>query len=330
MHRRAKYILLIIIAITYLFSGCSKNENVKTLRLAHNLTAGHPVAKAIQFLSQRTNELSNGNLSIKIYEGGQLGSEQQNIEMLQIGSLAMTKISAAALEGFASEYKVLGLPYIFKSKQHYFNVCDGKIGQAILESTKSQWLKGMGFYDAGSRSFYAKKHLINTPDDLKGMKIRVMQSQTAMKMVDLLGGAPTPLAWGELYTALQSNVVDGAENNPPTFLESRHYEVCKFLSLDEHASIPDVLVMSLKVWDKLNPEEQATLQQAVEESVIKERQLWKTAEENALLELKKAGVEISYPDKTLFYEKAKIMYLDYKDDPILWPFIEQITALENE
>jgi tripartite ATP-independent transporter DctP family solute receptor len=242
----------------------------------------------------------------------------------------MTKVSAAVMERFAEDYKVLSLPYIFESKEHYFAVCDGDIGKQILQSSEKKWLKGMCFYDAGSRSFYTKSKLIEKPEDLSGMKIRVMQSQTAMEMVSALGGSPTPLSWGELYTALQSNVVDGAENNPPTFVDSRHYEVCKYYSLDEHASIPDVLILGLPVWNSLSENEQAILQQAIDESVVLERKLWNEAEESAFETLKAAGVKIHHPDKSAFFEKAQLVYKPYLKDPILNPYIQQIGNLKNQ
>lgn len=314
--------------LPFLLSQCVDNQHHKELKLAHGLPVGHPVSKAMDFLGQRCAEISNGELTIKIYPSGQLGSEQQNVELLQLGSLAMTKVSAAVLEGFSQDYKPLGLPYIFRDKKHYFNVCDSEIGKDILLSTKNKWLRGMCFFDAGSRSFYSTQKQIKTPDDLNGMKIRVMKSKTAMNMVEALGGSPTPLSWGELYTALQSGVVDGAENNPPTFYNSHHFEVCKYYTLDEHASIPDVLIMSQVIWDKLTPKEKEYLQQAVKETVVKQRALWAAAEEEALTELKKAGVTIYQPDKTLYSEKVSAMYESYKSSPVVYEYIQRIKNLK--
>ena len=311
-----------------LLSQCSTKEQVKTLKLAHGLPVKHPVSKAMVFLADRCAELSHDKLKIKIYPGGQLGSEQQNVELLQIGSLAMTKVSAAVLEGFAPDYKAIGLPYLFRDKEHYFKVCDSDIGQDLLLCTEQKWIRGLCFYDAGSRSFYTKEKPINTPDDLKGLKLRVMKSKTAMQMVAALGGSPTPLSWGELYTALQSGVVDGAENNPPTFYNSHHYEVCKYFSLDEHASLPDVLIMSKVVWDKLNKKEQAILTQAVKESVTVQRKLWAKAEAEALEALKKAGVTITHPDKKPFVDKVNQMYDEFKSQPLVYSYIKRILELK--
>src|SRR5690606_929330 len=173
---------------------------------------------------------------------------------------------------------------------------------------------GLCYYDAGSRSFYTKSHPIETPDDLKGLKIRVMESATSMAMVKNLGGAPTPITWGELYTALQQGVVDGAENNPPSFYLSRHYEICKYYSIDEHTVLPDVLVVGTHLWDKLNPQEQKWLQEAAKRSVEHQRELWAISEQEALDAVKAAGVKVNYPDKAAFVESVQSIYDQYKND----------------
>ena len=171
---------------------------------------------------------SDGALKLEIYPNQQLGSERQCLELLQIGSLDMTKVSAAVMENFSPNMKVLGLPFLFKNKEHTFNVLDGEVGKELLDGGKKYWLKGLGYYDAGSRSFYTKEAPVEKPENLKGLKIRVMESVTAMNMVNNLGGSPTPISYGELYTALQQGVVDGAENNPPSFVSSNHYEINKY------------------------------------------------------------------------------------------------------
>ncbi len=325
-HSTLKILFLVFISVALM--QCSTKETGKTLKLAHGLPVNHPVSKAMVFLSERCAELSHNQLRIKIYPGGQLGSEQQNVELLQIGSLAMTKVSAAVLEGFAPDYKAIGLPYLFRDKQHSFDVYDGDIGRDLLLCTEKKWIRGLCFYDAGSRSFYTKEKAITRPSDLSGLKVRVMKSKTAMEMVTALGGSPTPLSWGELYTALQSGVVDGAENNPPTFYSSHHYEVCKYFSLDEHASIPDVLIISKVVWDKLSKKEQDILTQAVKESVKVQRKLWADAENEALAALKKEGVQINYPDKQPFSDQVAKMYDGFKNQPIVYDYIKRIQATE--
>jgi tripartite ATP-independent transporter DctP family solute receptor len=280
------------------------------------------------FMAERLKELSGGRMSIQIYPSGQLGSEQQCVELVQIGSLAMTKVSAAVMESFSTDYKVLGLPYLFRSKEHAFKVLDGKIGRDILLSTEKVWIRGLCFYDAGSRSFYTVSRPIHTPDDLKGLKIRVMKSKTALEMVRAMGGSPTPLSWGELYTALQSGVVDGAENNPPSFYTSHHYEVCKYYTLDEHTSVPDVLIINDKIWKKLSPQEQQWLQQAANESVQVERRLWAESVKKSLEAVQKAGVEIYHPDKSLFRAKVAPVYKEYRKDRIINDYIDRIQEIK--
>lgn len=317
--------MLLFLAGTF---SCVGPTDKKELKLAHGLPTDHPVHEAMMFMAKRCNELSEGKLTIEVYPSGQLGSEQQCVELVQIGSLAITKVSAAVMESFAEEYKVFGLPYIFRSKEHLFKVMDGEIGKDLLLSTKDKWIRGLTYYDAGARSFYTISKPITHPDDLQGMKIRVMRSVTAMEMVKALGGSATPISWGELYTALQSGVVDGAENNPPSLYTSRHYEVCKFYSLDEHTTIPDVLVISQFVWEKLTDQEKEWIQQAADESAILERKLWAESEEESLEEVQKAGVKINYPDKEPFIEKVQPLLESYRDNKAIYSYIQRIKAVE--
>ena len=330
MHKpkRISKVVLMLLSLGIFVSSCGELEKHNTLKLAHGLPTDHPVHEAMVFMADRCKEVSGGELQIQIYAGGQLGSEQQCVELLQIGSLAITKVSAAVMESFTDDYKVLGLPYIFRDQEHGFKVLDGEIGKELLLSTENKRLRGLCFYDAGSRSFYTINKLIEHPDDLKGMKIRVMKSKTAMDMVQSLGGSPTPISWGELYTALQSGVVDGAENNPPSFYTSHHYEVCKFYSLDEHTSVPDVLIISQHIWNDLTEEEKGWLQQAADDSVPVERKLWAESVKESLEEVEKAGVTIYRPDKAPYLEKVKDVYESYRDQEVIYSYIKRIQAVE--
>lgn len=324
MEKRITYFLLTLFSFCLL--GCNQISKNKTIKLAHGLDVNHSVHKAMVKMGEDLAQLSNGQLKLEIYPSQQLGTERENLELLQIGSLDMTKISVGTLENFAPKMKVLGLPFLFRDREHSFQVLDGPIGKQLLGEGEKFWLKGLGYYDAGSRSFYTKERPINNPDDLKGLKIRVMESVTAMNMVKALGGSPTPISWGELYTSLQQGVVDGAENNPPSFYLSRHYEVCKFYSLDEHTVLPDVLVIGTHLWDKLSDQERAWLQKAVDNSVVYQRKLWAEAEEEALTEVQKAGVEVIRPNKELFADKLDEIYEGYKSDKELYALIKEIQA----
>ncbi len=317
-------IVILLIGVSFLFYGCKLEKKKKVIRVAHILDPTHSVHKAMVYMGERLREKSGGKLELQIYPSGQLGSERGCLELLQIGSLPMTKVSAAVMEGFIEDYKVLGLPYIFRDKEHSYQVLDGEIGKQLLLSGEDIWLRGLCFYDAGSRSFYTKDKPVNTPDDLKGLKIRVMKSITATNMVKALGGSPTPISWGELYTALQSGVVDGAENNPPSFYLSHHYEVCKYYSIDEHTTIPDVLLVSTIVWNKLSDEEQGWFQEAANESAVMQRKLWEESEKEALERVKEAGVTIVYPNKNEFSEKVTTLYEDMKSNEKLYTIIERI------
>ena len=293
-------------------AGCGKKQGGSSvLKLAHGLDTSHPVHKAMVFMAEKVKEKSAGKYRVDIYPSEQLGSERECIEQLQFGGLAMTKTSSSPLESFVPAVKVLGLPYIFRDSEHYWKVLLGPIGKELLAAGESVVLKGLCFYDAGARSFYTVKKPINLPEDLKGMKIRVQKSLIARKMVQAMGGSPTPIDWGELYTSLQQGVVDGAENNPPSFETSRHYEICKYYSLDEHTRPPDMLLISNIVWKKLSPEFQQILQAAADESVPYHRQLWTQKEKESLEKVEKAGVKIIRPDKEAFRTAAKPMLAQF-------------------
>jgi len=321
LHLAFLSLLLIIL------SNCGGDQSQKVLKLAHVLDTSHPVHKGMVFMANRVAEISAGRMRVDLYPSGQLGQERDLIELLQIGSLAMTKVSTAPLEAFVPEMKIFGIPYVFRDHDHCWKVFNGPIGKKLLLAGEKYFLRGMCYYDAGSRSFYTKEKPINKPSDLNGMKIRVMKSNVSVRMVESLGGSPTPIPWGELYTSLQQGVVDGAENNPPSFYLSRHYEVCKYYSLDEHTSVPDILLMSTVVWNSLSNQEQDWLQQAVDESVEYQKKVWKESSENALKMVQEAGVKVIYPDKTPFREAVKKMHNAYKGTS-LYELIQEIKAVQ--
>ncbi len=286
------------------------------LKLGHGLDVSHPVHKAMEFMNERLVELSGGTVEINIYPSSVLGSEVQCIEQLQNGSLAMTKTSTASVENFLPEMSVFGLPYLFRGEEHYWAVLTSDIGKELLEAMQVKDLRGLCYYDSGSRNFYTKDKPILTPDDLKGLKIRVMNSRTAMDMVKALGAAPTPIAWGELYTALAQGTVDGAENNPPSFTTNKHYEMCKHFSKDGHTMVPDVLIIGTKTWQGLDPQVQKWVQQAADESSVFQRKLWKEKTIESLEQAKEEGVTIYEVDQNLFAEKVKPMYEAIKNDKV--------------
>lgn len=296
------------------------------LRLGHTLDTQHSVHKAMEYLGERLAHYSNGTMKVVIYPSSQLDTEREMVELLQIGSLAMTKVSASPLEGFAPEMKVFSIPYIFRDNEHFWRVLNSELGSKLLSGVEDFRLKGLGYYDAGSRSFYTNDKPINHPDDLKGLKIRVLNSPTAVATVRALGGAATPVSWGELYTALQQGVVDGAENNPPSYYLSRHYEIARYYSLDEHTSVPDVMLASLPVWNSLTAQQQEWLTQAMADSVTYQRALWQTSTEESLAKVKAEGVTVITPDKSAFVEAVKPFHKSFENSPI-GDLITQIKAM---
>lgn len=327
LHVKSLGAILFAFSFLFFFTGCDKDFSTRTLKLAHGLDTNHPVHKGIEYLAKKTFEKSNGQLQIEIYPSQQLGTERQALELLQIGSIAMTKVSGAVLENFAPPTKVLSLPYVFRDRDHIYKFSDSKLGKDLLLESESSWLRGLTYFDAGQRSFYSKERPIEKPEDLEGMKIRVMESATAMSLVRSLGGAPTPISWGELYTALQQGIVDGAENNPPSFYTSRHYEICKYYSLNEHTAVPDILLIGTVAWNNLNTQEQQWLQSAADEAALFQRELWQASERIALEEVQKAGVTVIRPDKTLFSEKTKVILEQYRDDSTIYQLIQKIQEI---
>jgi len=300
-----------LIPFALLLASCGQRDGVTTLKLGHALDTGHVVHKGMVHMAERLAFYSDGKMKMEIYPSGQLGSERELVELLQIGSLAMTKVSSSPLESFVPEMKVFSLPYVFRDQAHFKKVLASEIGKSLLLAPEKVRLRGMGYYDAGSRSFYTTDRAIKSPADLKGLKIRVQKSETSVQMIAAMGGAATPISWGELYTALQQGVVDGAENNPPSLYLSRQYEVSKYYSLDEHTYVPDVLLMSLHIWNGLTPEQQGWLQQAVDDSTAYQGELWQAASDEALAAIAASGVEIIRPDKEPFIAAVADMKARY-------------------
>lgn len=311
-----------------IFAGCKQKEARPqvVLKLGHVLDIAHPVHKAMVYMAERVREKSGGRMIVEIYPSEQLGTEKESIEALQLGYMAMTKISSAPMEGFVPEMKIFGIPYLFRDSEHFWKVMKGPIGKKLLLEGQSKGLRGLCYYDAGARSFYSKKE-INSPADLKGLKFRVQNSIMSIKMVQAMGGSPTPIPFGELYTALDQGVVDGAENNPPSFYTSRHYEVCKYYTLDEHTMLPDILIISTSIWNGLSPEFQQILQEAVDESVEYQRKVWTEAELNDLKSVEQAGVKIIYPNKVPFQTAVKSVWDEFEGTEI-GDLIKQIQEVQ--
>lgn len=303
-----------ILAYGLYVSATSPVEQAKVIRLGHILNQQHPVHKAMAFMAEDLWKRSGGELRLEIYPDEQLGPERELVEMLQIGSLGMTKVSTGVLEGFSPKISILSLPYLFRDRDHFWQVMDGPIGEELLDVSLPYNLKGVTYYDAGARSFYVNKRsgkAVRTPEDLYGLSIRVMKSKTAVRMVEVLGANPVPIPFGELYSALDTGTVDGAENNPPSLHTSKQYEVSSVYSLDEHTLVPDIIIMSRDAWERLTPQEQKWVKESAHASSIYQRELWEQAEAEAFAEMEKAGLKINKDvDKEAFRKKAAVMYED--------------------
>lgn len=254
---------------------------------------GYPTTEAIAYMGELLNERSGGKYSIKIFHSMQLGGEKEALEQVQLGALEMTRVSVGVVGPIVDDFNAFNLPYVFRSIEHMHNVVDGEIGQELLARLEVGGLIGLGYMDAGARSFYNKIKPIREPADLQGLKIRVMQNPIFVEMMSGMGGAGIPIAFNELYTAMQTGVVDGAENNPPSYSTQKHFEVAGYYSLTEHLIVPEIFVFSKKVWDTLPPEDQQMIREAAKEATRKERELWAAMEEKAMAELQGLGVQIN-------------------------------------
>lgn len=319
-----KTLLCTLVGAAFGFGSVASAYAATTLKLSHNHPRDHAVHKAMAFMAKEVSDLTSGEVKIRIYPDAQLGTQRESMELMQNGALDMVKSNAAELEAFSPDYSAFNLPYLFRDKEHYYHVTDGAIGREILNSSRNSGFIGVTYYDAGARSFYTSKP-INTPADLKGLKVRVQPSPTAIAMVKSLGGSPTPLAYGELYTALQQGVVDAAENNIPSFSLSRHSEVSKFFSLDEHTMVPDVLVISTKTYDKLTKEQQDALMKAAKDSTEYMKKLWAESEAKERAKAEGMGVTFVQPDKAAFVAAVQPMYADLeKNNPELSKLVKRI------
>ncbi len=281
-------------------------EGGRTLKLGHGLPTDHPVHEAMAMMAERLKQLSDGKFQVQIYPSGMVGSEAECLKQVQNGQLDLSKTSTAVLESSVPEIVAIGLPYIFRDRDHYWKVLNGPIGRRLGDRLPG--MRGLVYYDAGIRSFYTTGKAIRKVDDLKGLKIRTQQSRSAMDMVSAFKGAPTPIPWGELYTALSQGTVDGAENNLPSFETGRHMEVCKYFTFSEHVMVPDLLVVSADTWKSLTNEQQKWLEQAAAESGLFQRKLWAEAEVKARTRSEELGVEFITVDKKEFAAKMEPLY----------------------
>ncbi|WP_408008508.1 TRAP transporter substrate-binding protein [Pseudalkalibacillus sp. A8] len=324
--------ITMVIAGLLLLTACgnsgSQTGDDKQLRLAHNLGEDHPVHKGLEKFADNVEEKTDGEITIKIFANGVLGDEKEVLEQLQNGSVDMTKVSAGALESFSDEYKVFSLPYIFESESHYRKVMESDVTKDIYQSTSDKGFIGLTYFDSGARSFYTKNTPIKSPEDLKGMKIRVMDSPTAIEMVKLLGGTPTPMPYSEIYTGLQQGVIDGAESNPTALTTGKHGEVAKSFSFNEHTIIPDIVVINQNTWDNLTDDQKTAFEEAAHEATEYHTKLWEEATDKAVSEAKNMGVEFHKVEKEPFIKAVKPLHEEFMKNKDLAEIMDKIKEMK--
>ncbi|MDX8453453.1 TRAP transporter substrate-binding protein [Mesorhizobium sp. VK9D] len=311
-------------AVGSLMAGAATAETV--LRSSDTHPDGYPTVEAVKYMGELIKQRTSGRYSVEVYHSAQLGEEKDTIEQTQSGVIDLDRVSMGPFNGIVPETAVPSLPYMFRSVDHMRHVMDGPIGDQILKAFGAHDLVGLAFYDSGARSFYNTKKDITSMADMKGMKFRVIQSDVFVDMVNALGANATPMAYGEVYSALQTGVIDGAENNWPSFESAKHYEVAKHYTLDQHQIVPEVLVMSKASWDKLSPEDQAIVRQAAKDSVVKMRELWDAQEKKSRDIVETAGVKVSEIDKQPLIDAMKPVYEKYLSTPELKDLAARIQA----
>jgi tripartite ATP-independent transporter DctP family solute receptor len=300
-----------------------------TLRSSDTHPEGYPTVVAVQKMGEMLEERTGGKLCIEVFHSAQLGQEKDTIEQTQFGVIDMNRVSLGPFNNIIEETQVPSLPFIFRSTDHMHRVMDGPVGQQILDAFSDHDLVGLAFYDGGSRSFYNSQRPIRSIEDLAGMKFRVMQSDIFVDMVAALGANATPMPYGEVYSSIQTGVIDGAENNWPSYDSSGHFEVAKYYTLNQHLIVPEVLVMSKTSFDKLSAEEQEIVRQAARDSVPLMRELWQEREKVSEQRVRDAGVEIITDiDKTPFIEAMVPVYQKYVTSPKLQQMVADIQATE--
>lgn len=300
-----------------------------TLRLSDTHPDGYPTVVAVQKMGEMLEERGGGRLCIEVFHSAQLGEEKDTIEQTQFGVIDMNRVSLGPFNNIIPETQVPSLPFIFRSVDHMHKVMDGAVGQQILDAFSAHDLIGLAFNDGGSRSFYNSQKPITSVDDMAGMKFRVMQSDICVDMVAALGANATSMPYGKVYSSIQTGVIDGAENNWPSFESSGHFEVAGYYTLNEHLIVPEVLVMSKAAFERLSAEDQDLVRQAARDSVPVMRELWQAREAVSEARVREAGVQIvSGIDKTPFIDAMGPVYEKYVTFPVLQQMVADIQAVE--
>ncbi len=321
----------LIAAATAFASGSAVAQGKLVLKASDVHPEGYPTVTAVENMGKKLSEATKGRLSVQMYPSMQLGGEKEAIEQSQVGAIAFARVSVGALGPVVDDLNVFNLPYVFRNTEHMQHVIDGPIGQELLDkvTNSGKGMVGLCWMDAGARNFYDTKKAIKTLADLKGMKIRVMGNPMFVDMANSMGANGVPLGYDQVFSSLQTGVVDGAENNPPSFVFDNHYQVAKFYTIDEHLIVPEMLVMSKKIFDSLSPQEQADVKKFAREAQLDERKLWEVYEKQALEKAKAAGItitQVSAADKKAFQDAVKPVWDKY--GPKYADMIKRIQAVK--
>ena len=299
----------------FAYTSVQAQQNL-VLKASDVHAAGYPTVVAVENLGKKLSAATNGRLTVGMYPAMQLGGEKEAIEQAQVGAIAFARVSVGALGPVVDDLNVFNLPYMFRNTAHMQQVIDGPIGQDLLDkvTNSGKGLIGLCWMDAGARNFYDTKKPIKTVADLKGMKIRVIGNPIFVDMANAMGGNGVAMGYDQVFSALQTGVVDGAENNPPSFVFDNHYQVAKFYTLDEHLIVPEMLVFSKTIWDSMSKEDQVSLMKFAKEAQQEERKLWAEYEAKAMEKAKAAGIqiiEVSAADKKAFQDAVKPVWDKY-------------------
>jgi tripartite ATP-independent transporter DctP family solute receptor len=296
--------------------GSTAAQDKLVLKASDVHPEGYPTVQAVEDMGKKLSAATNGRLSVAMYPSMQLGGEKEAIEQAQVGAIAFARVSVGALGPVVDQLNVFNLPYVFRNTDHMRRVIDGKIGQELLDdvTNSGKGLVGLCWMDAGARNFYDTKKPIKTIADLQGLKIRVMGNPMFVDMANAMGANGVPLGYDQVFSSLQTGVVDGAENNPPSFVFDNHFQVAKFYTIDEHLIVPEMVVMSKKIFDSLSKAEQADVVKFAKEAQQEERKLWDVYQDKALEKAKAAGItitEVSAADKKAFQDAVKPVWDKY-------------------
>ena len=292
--------------------------------------ADYPTVRAVEFMGRYLSEKTNGRLGIKVFAGGQLGNETDTLEITSFGGIDFNRVNFAPLNSIEPMTLPFSLPFVFDSVDHMRRVVDSEVGDEVLAAMNPHGLIGLAIYDSGARSFYNVRRPIDTPADMKGLKIRVPASDLYVAMVNALGANAVPIPFGEIYQSLAQGVIDGAENNWPTFVGERHYEVTDYLSLTQHLLTPEALVMSKISWDKLSTDDRALVREAAKASVPEMRRLWDQRVDEAKATIAASDVAVNEVDTAPFAELMRPVWDQFITTPQQKAVVEKILAMRGK